>query len=145
MERKVTPNAGVNVEKITNGSFDDVIGHTEVQRKYFTVDNNTRIYERLRSEVAISHMPYLGPFIDFGLGNICLEEAGDSFKFYIIDRASKYDYEEFDSIDAAIGKLVTFYQENEMVDNPYKMRDIFYQELGLEERDKNRGPVRGLR
>ena len=59
------------------------------------------------------------------MGDICLEETDDIFKFYVIDRASKFEYEEFNKVDDAIKKLVSYYKENEIVDNPDKMEEIF--------------------
>ncbi len=128
----------IHTEKITNiPSFDDVICHTEAERKYFTVENNDIIYNRLMTEAGISRydLPYLGPCVDFGMGDICLEETKDIFKFYIVDRASKLQYKEYDKIEDAIQKLASYYEECEMVDNSRTMEDIFYQTLGLNKED----------
>ena len=146
MERKV--NEGLNIEKITNEPFDDIIGHNDLVRKYFTIENNDIIYKRLKSELSVEYLPYLGTCVDYGLGDICLEEAKDSFKFYIIDRAEKFEYVEFDKIEDAIQKLVSYYKENELVDNPDKMEEIFYNTLGLnkqENLDVNREYTKVLR
>jgi len=121
----------IHTEKITNEPSDEIIGHSEFERKYFTIENNDIIYKRLKSEVSIKYLPYLGPCIDFGMGDICIEEAKDIFKFYIIDRASKFEYEEFDTVEGAIQKLISYYKEYEMVDSPEKMEEIFYQTLDL--------------
>ncbi|HIR58566.1 MAG TPA: hypothetical protein IAB38_00800 [Candidatus Onthousia excrementipullorum] len=96
-----------------------------MERKYFTDENNDIIYNRLKNELTIQYLPYLGPSINFGLGDICLEEDDNIFKFYVIDRASKFEYEEFNKVDDAIKKLVSYYKENEIVDNPDKMEEIF--------------------
>lgn len=135
MERKINKNIKVPTEKITNEAFDDIIGHSEYERKYFTIANNDIIYKRFKSELSIDCLPYLGPCVDFGLGDICLEEAKDSFKFYIIDRTEKFEREELDNIEDAIQKLVTFYKENELVDSPEKMEQILYQTLGLSKQE----------
>ena len=135
MERKVRPNIKVHTEKITNEPFDDIIGHSDFERKYFTIENNDIIYKRLKSEVSIEYLPYLGPCIDFGMGDICLEEANDSFKFYIIDRATKFKLEEFNRIEDAIQKLISYYREYELVDDPDKMEEIMYQTLGLSKQE----------
>ena len=84
----------------------------------------------------MSDKPYLGPCVDFGLGDICLEESNGTFKFYIIDRGSKFECEEFDNIEDAISKLVSFYREYEIVDDPDKMEEILYQTLGLTKKIK---------
>ena len=108
MTRKINPNIKVHTEKITNEPFDDIIGHSDFERKYFTIENNDNIYKRFKNELSIVYLPYLGPCVDFGLGDICLEEAKDSFKFYIIDRATKFKIEEFDRIEDAIQKLISY-------------------------------------
>ena len=78
-----------------------------MERKYFTDENNDIIYNRLKNELTIQYLPYLGPSINFGLGDICLEEDDNIFKFYVIDRASKFEYEEFNKVEDAIKKLAT--------------------------------------
>ena len=85
----------------------------------------------MRNELSINHLPYLGPCVDFGMGDICLEEGTDVFKFYCIDRIEKYEYQEFDNINDAIKHLVSVYGEWEMVDDPDKMAEIIFQTLGL--------------
>ena len=131
MKRKVTHDNEDNTEIITTEEFDDVICHSEVERKYFTIDNNNMIYKRFREELKIDDLPYLGPCVDFGLGDVCLEESQDKFKFYIIDRATKFNLEEFDNIEDAIDKLVSYYKEYDLVDDPDKMKEIIYEALGL--------------
>ena len=137
MGRKINENlrGKIHTEKITNEAFDEIIGHSECERKYFTIENNDIIYKRLKSEVKIDLLPYLGPCVDYGLGDICLEEASDIFKFYTIDRATKFNYEEFDNIKDAIQKLISVYIDFHMVDNPEKMEEIFYQTLGLDKEE----------
>ena len=70
------------------------------------------------------------------VGDICLEEAKDSFKFYIIDRIAKFEYEEFNNIEDAIQKLISYYRENKFVDDANKMEEILYQSLGLRNQKK---------
>lgn len=146
MERRIAENIKerIHAEKITNEPFDDVIGHDNFERKYFTTDNNDIIYKRLKSEVKIDYLPYLGVCVDYGLGDICLEEDKDIFKFYIIDRTSKFEYEEFNKIEEAIQKLISYYEENEMVNSSAKMKEIFYQTLGLCKKE-NKGYKRTLK
>ena len=127
----------IHTEKITNEAFDEIIGHSECERKYFTIENNDIIYKRLNSELKIDQLPYLGPCVDFGLGDFCIEEGKDIFKFYIIDRATKFQYEEFDNIKDAIQKLISFYTQYKIVDNPEKMEEIFYETLGLDKEENN--------
>ena len=133
MERTINDNlrGKIHTEKITNESFDEIIGHSEEKRKYFTIENNDIIYKRLKNEVSIEYLPYLGSSVDFGMGDICIEETKDIFKFYIIDNSSKFEYEEFNTVESAIQKLISYYKEYEMVDSPEKMEEIFYQTLGL--------------
>ena len=132
---KIKKQIGVHTEKITDEQFDDVIGHCEVERKYFTIANNNLIYKRLREETDINELPYLGVTVDFGLGNVCLEEnvkdGHDIFKFYVIDRTTKFDYQEFNNIEDAIEKLINYYEENEMVSNPEAAKAIFKEVLNL--------------
>ena len=132
MERKVKK--GIKTEIITNELFDDVIGHSNSERKYFTIKNNDNIYKRFKSELNIKHLPYLGACVDFGLGDICLEEDNGIFKFYVIDRTSKFDYQEFDDIESAINHLVMFYEMVDEVDDSNKMKEILYQELHLKKK-----------
>lgn len=135
MKRKVRPDIKVHTEKITNEPFDDIIGHSGFERKYFTIENNDIIYKRFKNELSIVYLPYLGPCVDFGLGDICLEEAKDNFKFYIIDRATKFELEEFVRIEDAIQKLISYYREYELVDDSDKMEEILYQTLGLRKQE----------
>lgn len=145
MERRINENIkGIHVEKITNESFDDIIGHDNSERKYFTVENNDIIYKRLKSEVSIMCLPYLGPCVDFGMGDICIEEAKDNFKFYVIDRATKFEYREFRKIEDAVQKLVSYYKENELVDNSDKMEEIFFQTLNLKKDENTKCENKGL-
>lgn len=128
-ETKISRSALV---KLTDEPFDDVIGHDNGPRKYFTIENNNQIYRRLREEVeGIYYFPYLGPCVDFGAGDACLEEDGDIFKFYIIDRAYRFDYQEFDNIKDAIERLVEFEISYNDIKDPDKYRQIFYDVLGL--------------
>jgi len=109
--------------------------HADINKKkeqYFTNENKNIIYKRLKEEANIIDLPFLGNKVEYGLGNICLEESDNVFKFYIIDRASKFEYEEFDNIKDAIERLVKSYEYYELVKDPDKMREIFYQTLGLE-------------
>ena len=120
-----------------------------MERKYFTNENNDIIYNRLKNELTIQYLPYLGPSINFGLGDICLEEDDNIFKFYIIDRASKFEYEEFNKVEDAIKKLTTYYKENKIVDSHDKMEEIFYQTLGLKRKEiltsTNEEPIKVLK
>ena len=90
-----------------------------------------KIIRKSTNELLIVYLPYLGPCVDYGGGDICLEESNDSFKVYIIDRTRKFQYEEFFKIEDAIQKLISIYEEEKLVDNPDKMEEIFYQTLGL--------------
>ena len=135
MAKMINPNSKVHIEKITNESFDDIISHSNFERKYFTIENNDTIYKKFKSELSIECLPYLGPCVDFGLGDICLEESKNNFKFYIIDRETKCQYKEFDKVEDAIQRLISYYREFELVDNPDKMEKILYQTLGLSKQE----------
>ena len=138
MPREINPNANVQTVKITNEEFDQIIGHDTGERKYFTIENNDIIYKRFKEELKMNPYPYLGPCVTFGLGDICIEESDGIFKFYIIDRATKFDEEEFDNVKDAVDKLVSVYRKYETVDNPDKMEEILYEVLGLDKEHKNK-------
>ena len=125
-----------HIEKITNVPFDDVICHSNNPRKYFTIENNDIIYTRLKSETSIENLPYLGPCVDFGIGDICLEEGINVYKFYVIDRNNKFYYEEFSKIEDAIEKLISYYNQRNMVNNSNQMKNIFYETLKLKKENK---------
>lgn len=112
------------------------------KRKYFNWDNNNTIYNRLMKETIISYIPYLGQGLQFGAGDIVLEEDGDIYKFYIIDRDVKFCYEEFDNVVSAMEKLVTYYDEAELIDDPDKMMGIFCASLNIK---RNNGILRKKR
>ena len=136
MARKINEKIELPIEKITNEPFDQIIGHSVSERIYFTVENNDIIYKRLREELDIEYLPYLGPCVDFGAGDICLEESHNTFKFYIIDRSTKFEYEEFENIKDGIKRLINYYKKYNLVNDPNKMEEIFYQALGLKKEDK---------
>ena len=104
---------------------------------YFTKENVNKIYEKLKEIIDLPDLPTLGSSIGFGLGNVCLEETEQKYKFYIIDRHAKFEYEEFDNIEDAIQKLVAFYEENELTSNPLNMKEIFYQVLELHKKEND--------
>ena len=104
--------------------------------KYFTYENRKRIEDRLLNETDISGLPTLGHGVDFGMGEICLEETkdadnNDKFEFYLAVNYDKYQHQIFDNIEDAISALVAFYKKTDMIDKPNKMEKIIYQELGL--------------
>lgn len=126
------------VVKNTNQEIGDIMGHNICERKYFTIQNNDIIYSKLK-KIGILHMPFLGPCVDYGDGNFCLEESFENnkevFKVYNIDRQFKYNYEEFDNVEDAINKLVNFYVGYE-IDSSDEMIDIFYETLNLKKNKK---------
>jgi len=140
--RKIDDKINIQTEKISNRPFDEIIGHSECKRTYFTLENNDIIYDRLKKEVDIQQLPYLGPCVDYGAGDICIEEGQDVFKFYVIDRAYKFDLEEYSNVKDVVDKLVSFYKENKIVDNPTKMKQIFYETLNLK---KEKQKVLGIK
>src|SRR5699024_7589965 len=120
-----------------------------MERKYFTNENNDIIYNRLTDELTIQYLLYLGQSINFEFGDIFLEEDDNMFKFYIIDKTSKFEYEEFNKIEDAIKKLTTYYKENKIVDSHDKMEEISYQTLGLKRKEiltsTNEEPIKVLK
>lgn len=122
--------------KLTDELFDDVIGHIEYESKYFTIENNNIIYRRLKKETDLEYLPYLVACIDYGEGDVCIEEGikdgVEIFKFYIIDRFNKFDYQEFSNLEDAINRLVEYYINNEMTKEPEKVKSIFIETLGLQ-------------
>lgn len=109
-----------NLVKVTDLPFDDIIGHTDNKQEYFTLENNNIIYKRLREELNMQYsLPRLGVSVDFGLGDICLEECTledkKIFKFYTIDRNVKFDYAEFDNVKDAVKRLVEYYKKNKFI------------------------------
>jgi hypothetical protein len=135
--REIQDGINVPIVKLTNLPFDQVIGHNNGERKYFTVENNDIIYGRFKNELRMKGCgyPYLGPCVDFGLGDLCIEEDGDIFKFYVIDRGDKFGYKEFNDVRDAIQELISKYREYDLVDDLDKMEEIFYTTLGLEKKD----------
>lgn len=104
--------------------------------KYFAYETRKRIEDRLLNETDISGLPTLGHGIDFGMGEICLEETkdndnNDKFEFYFAVNYDKYHHQVFDNIEDAISALVEYYKKWDMIDKPNKMEKIIYQELGL--------------
>ena len=49
---------------------------------------------------------------------------------------TKFEYEEFNNIEDAIQKLISYYRENKLVDDANKMEKIFYQALGQKKKKK---------
>ena len=96
--------------------------HIEYESKYFTIENNIIIYRRLKNETDLEYLPYLGASIDYGEGDACIEEGINDgveiFKFYIIDRFNKFDYQEFNNLEEAINRLIEYYINNEMTKEP---------------------------
>lgn len=111
------------------------LSHKECERKMFTIDNSDNIRNRLMKEMKLSCPPYLGPCVDFGTEDVCIEESEGKFKFYFIYRSCKFDYEEFSEVEPAVGKLISFYEKRRLIDNPDQMRRIFSEELGLEKEE----------
>lgn len=135
----------LNLVKGTDLPLDDIIGHRESQPQYFTAENNNIIYSRLREETDIYYLPQLGVTVNYGLGDICLEECVNEekelYKFYIIDRTAKFDYAEFENIESAIGHLVSFYESIQAISEPEKMLNIFLETLGLNNNQKKEEQV----
>ncbi len=110
----------------------------EEAQQYFTKENVNKIYTRLREETDIfmQHYPVLGVDAIYGIGNLCLSEKEKdgkrTYEFFIIDRATKFDYAEFDDIKNAINHLATFLEEIESKEDCEKMRNIIYETLKLE-------------
>ena len=107
-----------------------------MKKKYFTREKTDIIYIRLNNELSLNYIPTLGDGLDYGLGEVCLEEMDDKFAFYIVDKFIKHDYEEFSNIEDAIDKLINFYNQYDAGCNPDIMKSIFYETLELKKEDK---------
>ena len=136
MKRKIDSNE--EAEGIITNEEDNTIDHTDSDRKYLNLENNYIIYKRLEDELTIEIFPTWCSSTDFGMGDICLEESNNSFKFYIMDRDTKLHYSEFDTIEAAVERLVSYYRENDLVDDSNRMKMIFYETFSLNEQEKMR-------
>ena len=127
MPRQVKTNFKIHTEPLTKTvKIGDVICHSETPRKYFTLENNDIIYTKMK-ELKITYPPYLGPCVDFGLGDVCLEETGDKFKFYLVERMHKYQCADFDNLKDAVDHLVEFYIKNKYVRDGEAFKKIFYE------------------
>lgn len=137
MSKFEDPSLRKYMEHFTNEPIGDVFCHSEIsERKVFTLDTNDRIYRRLRIEIPSARFPYLGTSLDYGLGDVCIEENEYGFKFFVIDRRSKYNEVEFGNLKDAIDYLVEYEYPNvkrkrETVEKNHYRR-IFYEELHLE-------------
>lgn len=101
------------------------------KNKYLTHSSIMSIYTRLKNETDISELPILGKNIEFGLGEICLFETNNIFVFYIINQTNKEYIKIFDNIKDAVNYLVNVYDYYKFIDDPTKMKDIFYEELNI--------------
>lgn len=102
-----------------------------MEKKYFTPKNNNTLFNRLKSELSIRNLPYLGPCSDYGVGDAGLEEVSGEFVFYVADRDSQIECKSFTDIKEAIQHLVDFYGKYNQVNDPNKMKAIFFDTLGL--------------
>lgn len=119
----------------------DKLGKT-CQERYFTTENIDTIYKRLKEETDIYILPYLGEEMNYGMGEVCLEEKiednNTAYKFYTVDRASKFDYQEFHQVEGAIKHLVSYYEKMQMVSDSDQMLNIFFETLHLNKKGKMR-------
>lgn len=101
--------------------------------KYFTPEKCAIIYKRFEEELdnCFGFLPCLGESLDYGCGNVCLEESYGTFLFYTVDRAAKFDVKKFNDVRIAIKELALFYYEICYIDNPLQMEQIICQTLGL--------------
>lgn len=136
MARKVQEGLVLPLVRITDKDFDDIIGGYTCEVKYFTKESNNIIYEAL-TNLGATYLPYLGPHVEFGLGDLVLEEGKDGYKVYFIDRASIFQLNEFDNIVDAIENLIDKYVSYDELDRDM-IAKIFYDTLKLE-RAKTRG------
>ena len=136
MARKVQEGLVLPLVRITDKDFDDIIGGYTCEVKYFTKENNNIIYEAL-TNLGATYLPYLGPRVEFGLGDLVLEEGDNKYQVYFIDRASIFQLNEFDNIVDAIENLIDKYVSYDELDRDM-IAKIFYGTLKLE-RAKTRG------
>ena len=130
---------GPYLEKFTNVLMSDkdfVFCHGEGERKYFTIENNDKIYRRLMNELPMRKYPYLGTKLDFGDFDVCLAENKHGFDFYVVtQKAHRCNVRHFDNIYNAINHLGThlfIYEFDYSKTKLDKFLDIMYEELGLE-------------
>lgn len=118
------------------------ISERATQERYFTTENTNTIYKRLTEETEIYILPHLGEELNYGMGEVCLEEKMEdnkaTYKFYTVDRASKFGYQEFHQVEGAIKHLVSYYKKMEMVSDPDQMLNIFFETLNLNKKGKMR-------
>ena len=98
---------------------------------YFTEDRINSINRRLREELNLKYLPYLGVNVICGKGEMCLEEDDGLFKYYVIDRNNKVYLEVYDSVFNAVDSLVKHYCYCFKEVDESTMKSIFYEELGL--------------
>ena len=131
MERKVLPEMKKYTVKITNLPFDDVLGMEICKRKYFTIENNDIIYKKMK-ELDIRYLPYLGVQVEFGLGDLVLEEGKNKFRVYTIDRMTKFGTKEFNNVVDAIGEIINEMIQIEPNIDKELLENIFFETLKIE-------------
>ncbi len=98
---------------------------------YFTEDRVNTINKRLREELNLKYLPYLGANVIYGKGEMCLEENNGVFKYYVIDRNNKVYLEIYDNVYDAVDSLVKHYSYCFKEVNESMMKSIIYEVLGL--------------
>lgn len=102
------------------------------ENKYLNEQNVSEIYARLKNETNITELPILGRNLEFGLGEICLYEQNNLYIFYIMNKNNKECIKIFEDIKSAINFLVNVYDYYKFIDEPTKMKDIFYEVLNID-------------
>ena len=100
-------------------------------QKYFTSENKNIIFNRLKKETSIRNLPYLGVCSDYGVGDAGIEELSGMYKFYVAEKDNQTMCKAYSNIKDAIQHLVDFYGKYHEVNDPDKMKAIFYETLGL--------------
>ena len=105
-----------------------------MDKKYLTIENSFRIYDRLKNEVNIipGYTPYLWGNVLVGNNDIILSEEDGSFLIYIQNIKEINNVVYFTNIKDAVDYLISYYETNLLVDNPETMRNIFYETYGID-------------
>ena len=105
-----------------------------MDKKYLTIENSFKIYDRLKNEVNIvpGCTPYLWGNILVGDNDIILTEKDGLFSVYIQNIKEFSNIEIFSEIKDAVDYLISYYENNMLVDDSNIMRNIFYETYGIE-------------
>lgn len=99
---------------------------------YFNEINRLNFYKILLTNITFKYLPSIKDhMIEYGCGNICIIEENNILKFYVIDRASIFDYKEFNNIKDLIDHLLVFYLINGIIDDDKELKELLYNYFNL--------------